>query len=361
MTTGNKGDWSEVYTFLKILDDRKLFFADKDLNFIENQSYPVIGIIREEAKTETKYYELIDEDQIAVSNLKNESLGFVDSSKIKSYIRLILETLSKKRLGRAFSVPNTENLLSDLKCTQIKAGSKDKADITVRVKEIGSPMENDLGFSIKSMLGGAATLINSSGATNFIYKISNFSGNVDEINSIETSSKIKDRITAIKNAGGEIVFDSLSNKKFENNLTKIDSNFTYILAAALENYFEGKGNKISELPLLLEKDENLKNKYHFDASYFEFKIKLFLRAAALGMVPNKEWDGLNKATGGCLIVKQNGEVACYRMFDFDALQEYLFRNTKFDTPSSTRHKFGTIYEKDGDLFINLNLQIRFLK
>jgi len=45
----------------------------------------------------------------------------------------------------------------------------------------------------------------------------------------------------------------------------------------------------------------------------------------------------------------------------DAFQNYLFKNTKFETPSTTRHGFGEIYQKDGGLFINLNLQIRFLK
>lgn len=35
MIMGNKGEWSEFYTFLKVLDERKLFFADADLNKIE--------------------------------------------------------------------------------------------------------------------------------------------------------------------------------------------------------------------------------------------------------------------------------------------------------------------------------------
>jgi DNA (cytosine-5)-methyltransferase 1 len=41
-------------------------------------------------------------------------------------------------------------------------------------------------------------------------------------------------------------------------------------------------------------------------------------------------------------------------------KEYLYQNIKFDTPSSTRHHFGSIYEKYGKQFINLNIQLRFL-
>lgn len=55
MITGNKGEWSEFYTFLKVLDERKLFFADADLNKIEDKYYPVINIVREEATSTKKF------------------------------------------------------------------------------------------------------------------------------------------------------------------------------------------------------------------------------------------------------------------------------------------------------------------
>ena len=39
----------------------------------------------------------------------------------------------------------------------------------------------------------------------------------------------------------------------------------------------------------------------------------------------------------------------------------ILNNTKLETASSTRHGFGEIYEESGHLYINLNLQIRFIK
>ncbi|NLB89535.1 MAG: HpaII family restriction endonuclease, partial [Syntrophomonadaceae bacterium] len=40
MITGNKGEWSEVYTFFKLLSDGRLYAADADLNKIEDIYYP---------------------------------------------------------------------------------------------------------------------------------------------------------------------------------------------------------------------------------------------------------------------------------------------------------------------------------
>lgn len=359
MITGNKGEWSEFYTFLKVLDERKLFFADADLNKIEDKYYPVVNIIREEARETKKIYNFLDKQKVEIKNFDGSVTGIIDTSKLKSSIQRILEKM--KSSSSTFSVEGAEELMNDLKCTQIKAGNSDKADIILTVKEQTSPMSVEMGFSIKSMLGGAATLLNASGSTNFIYKITGLKGDIEKINAIDTRSKVRDRIKAIEEAGGKITFDSLSSERLKNNLKKIDVVFSEILAAALKNFYEGKGNTIAENCEFLTNNEELKKKYDLDENDFKFKIKSFLRAVALGMVPNKTWDGLNSAHGGYLIVKEDGEVVCYHLYNLDAFQDYLFKNTKFDTPSTGRHGFGEIYEKDGNLYINLNLQIRFLK
>lgn len=45
----------------------------------------------------------------------------------------------------------------------------------------------------------------------------------------------------------------------------------------------------------------------------------------------------------------------------DIVIGYLFNNTKFDTPSTTRHEFGEVYKVKDSYLIKLNLQIRFTK
>jgi len=50
------------------------------------------------------------------------------------------------------------------------------------------------GFSIKSDLGNAPTLLNASGATNFVYEVEGLTADdIAEINSINTRTKIIDR------------------------------------------------------------------------------------------------------------------------------------------------------------------------
>ena len=75
----------------------------------------------------------------------------------------------------------------------------------------------------------------------------------------------------------------------------------------------------------------------------------------------KVWSGQYDATGGCLVVKDNGEVLCYHIYNRNEFEDYLLNNVKLDTASSSRHEFGKIYEEEENLFFKLNLQIRFLK
>ena len=95
-------------------------------------------------------------------------------------------------------------------------------------------------------------------------------------------------------------------------------------------------------------------------AFYEYKIKRFLTDVALGMMPSKVWSGQYDATGGYLVVKENGDVLCYHIYNRNQFEDYLYENTKLETASSTRHEFGTIYKTEkGLLRFKLNLQIRF--
>lgn len=66
------------------------------------------------------------------------------------------------------------------------------------------------------------------------------------------------------------------------------------------------------------------------------------------------------ALGGYIVVKEDGEIVCYHFFDRNLLEDYLFFNTCFDTPSTERHEFGQLYFENGSCFLKLNLQVRFM-
>lgn len=124
--------------------------------------------------------------------------------------------------------------------------------------------------------------------------------------------------------------------------------FFKIIIELIENLTENI-NKINPL--------NYDNQ--FAHTFYDYKVKRFLTDVALGMTPSKVWTGELDATGGYLVVKENGEVLCYHIYNRNEFEDYLFTNTKLETASSTRHEFGKIYKENGQYYFKLNLQIRF--
>ena len=127
------------------------------------------------------------------------------------------------------------------------------------------------------------------------------------------------------------------------------------------NFYTSNSSKIIDLISKVEED----NPLNFDISdrhkFYTYKTKRLLTDIALGMMPSKVWSGEYDATGGYLIVKEDGDILCYHIYNKNEFENYLINNTKLDTASSTRHDFGCIYEENGELFFKLNLQIRFIK
>jgi hypothetical protein len=193
----------------------------------------------------------------------------------------------------------------------------------------------------------------------FIFKVHNFD-HKEYLNSIETcTNKIQNRISAILQKGGSLEFVKLENSIFQNNLVLIDSLLPEILAEMVLAFYTSKSSSVVDLVNVVK--ETNPNQYNtaFAHSFYEYKVKKFLTEAALGMTPAKVWTGIYDATGGYLVVKEDGDVLCYHIYHRNQFEDYLFANTKFETASSTRHEFGSIYESDGKHFINLNLQVRF--
>lgn len=47
--SGNKGEWSEIYTLFKLLGEGRVHAGDADMNMMDLY-YPIVNIIREESK-----------------------------------------------------------------------------------------------------------------------------------------------------------------------------------------------------------------------------------------------------------------------------------------------------------------------
>lgn len=262
----------------------------------------------------------------------------------------------------SFSIPEIEEFMTAVNCHTLKAKSTSKTDIRIVIHDREINQTAELGFSIKSQLGGEATLLNAGKTTNFIYQLNSFNPTqeeIEEINNISTSKKIKDRIVAITGKGGNLTFTTLEQNIFKNNLVLIDSLLPNILAEIIKTFFTSNLSTTVELTANINRTNPLNYDTQFAHTFYEYKIKRFLTDVALGMTPSKVWTGIYDATGGYLIVKDTGEVLCYHIYNRNQFENYLFANTKLETASSTRHDFGRIYEDNGMYYFKLNLQIRF--
>lgn len=211
------------------------------------------------------------------------------------------------------------------------------------------------GFLIrKDIWGGAKT-------TNFIYEVKSFKGSVSEVNAIRTRAQIRDRVKKISESGGVFEYVGVSNKQFNSNMKMIDTALPEFIAQMLLDFFSNARRTVADLTKELSENEKMKQRFALSLTDYEYKIKNLLDASALGMVPSKSWDGFSKAHGGYIIVKENGDVVCYHLYNRDEFRSYLYENTKFDTPSTSKYEYGELYEENGRLFFKLNLQIRFLK
>jgi len=358
MLAGNKGEWSEVYTLLKVIADKQLFAGDSNLNKIESLIFPIIKVLRDESNGTFEFS--YNKDLVIVKN-NNEEIR-ISVNEFQKQAHFLLSKL-KEKTSATFSIPEIEKFINSFNSHSLKAKSSVKSDIKIVIHDQRTSTNPELGFSIKSQLGGASTLLNAGKTTNFIYKLNkvNFTTKqITQINAIDTRSKIKDRIEKIKELKGKLQFYKPESSVFENNLILIDSSLPNIISEILVLFFTSNLSKISDLVSEISEKNPLGYNLENNHPFYSYKIKRFLTDIALGMMPSKVWTGELDATGGYLVVKDDGEILCYHIYNRNEFEDYLFTNTKLETASSTRHEFGIVYEENRQLCFNLNLQIRFL-
>ena len=91
MMNGNKGEWSELYTLLKLAADGKLYAADGNINKIENIYYDILQIIRKQKDDNWKY---IRNGKIKiVSEKTGEIVDEISISEFKTNAELLLEAI----------------------------------------------------------------------------------------------------------------------------------------------------------------------------------------------------------------------------------------------------------------------------
>jgi len=362
--TKNKGEWSEFYAFLKLLQDKKLTAAKANLDPIKDTYYPVLEILRD-TKTVKRRYELLETGNIKVTideGLLSNDFE-VDLEFIQDSVKAVFEGISNSK-GASFEIAQSDKIISHLSCGGIKAKSSKKGDITLVIHDSITQQRNIVDFSIKSYAGAAPTLLNASGATRFRYEAKGFTGNENDINLINPrTSKVQARLSKLFQLSDEVTFDKMLNANFTKNLVKLDSLMPFFISEYLRYYYLGKGSSLEILTEYVTNSSRVKSIVPFPISKedLKYKLKQLLLNVALGLVPSKEWDGFLKADGGYIIVKETGDIVCFHIYNTAELGEYLFNNTRFDTGSTKKHKFATLLKEGDKWFFDLNIQISFKK
>lgn len=351
--SGNKGEWSELYAFMKLLSQGRVYAANEKVERLSDVFYPILKIVREEQKGEVIDY-VIAEDNVNIE-IQSETILSVSRKELEENANLLLKEIVTH--SGSFELEEVAKFVNGIRVTKIKAPSSDTTDISMQIQDTHTNYVRDVGFSIKSEVGNAPTLLNAGQTTNFIYKVTGItSEQAQQINAIDTKTKIKDRMKQIKELGGSVQYVDMNHQGFKRNLIMVDSSMPQIIGNMLLYYYEEEVKDCDKLVKIAGQRDPLG---YGDSMMYEYKFKKFLCSCALGMKPAKKWDGLDEANGGYIIVKADGEILAYHIYNRNFFEQYLLDNTVLERASTSRHEYMSLYEQEGEMFIKLNLQVRF--
>ncbi|MGH1339382.1 MAG: HpaII family restriction endonuclease [Aureispira sp.] len=357
MDKKNKGEWTELLVFVKLLVEQKLHLSDANLKAKED----VFFLNKVTTRNLDLDFFLTDEYVIQSVNKKTGTEKAINIAELLSTITL--EELTKliiKNKG-TFSIPAFKAIQDKLGFEIIKGGnSQQKSDIVLDVENDVIRKENE-GFGIKSYLGAKPTLLNASGNTNFIFRVDGLERkHLDQINSIKTRTKLKDRIQKIEDLGGTLVYLGADRETMEYNLALSDSAMPIIIGDVLIEFYKHRISKLSDIVDSIHKKGALQKKINYkDENFLKVKLKRLLVNILLGFFAGNKWDGKNLANG-TIIMKKTGDCVGFHVVQIEELKDYLYNEIRLETPSTTRHRFGQLYlEKDKKLYFKLNLQLRF--
>jgi type II restriction enzyme len=348
MNSANRGEWSELYAIGYLLLNGGGFGADENARRDTSIFYKVLQVVDNPSGGLETIYTLenseiqVTKDGIGIVTIKKENLA--------PSLDAFFKALVQESGSRAFSLPSGDALLKLLMRDRLSSSSSNIEDLHLILEDIETKIATTRrSFNIKSEIGSPATIFNASGSTNLTFKIL---GN-PKPESFPSASPVKTNLHALVDKGYSLEFVEYDNSTFHQSLENIDSKLPDFLAELMLSYYLSSTTNLASLCHSTWSDEKQGNTLQIS------KIKKFLSAASMGLRANKIWSGYPEDFGGLLLVKENGDVLFYYLYNLQKFEDYLFKHLRFETPSASRHGFGQVYEYKGEARIKLNLQIRF--
>lgn len=363
----NKGEWSEAYAFLRILGTGKLTYAHSERKSA-SQANPVLKIVGKAGSSDEIAYLLsnaLSPDYASEGVVKiRQGSGAVSleipAREFDAMADILLTNIKRgSTSGKgSFRVPEVESFLRKIKFKGSPSG--EKKDLHLRIHDFVSQRHHEVTFSIKSYLGADPSLFNASGTnTNLRYQIDGPFTETDAV-LVGAMQNFKDKFEYISQLGAKPVFNAFVSPRFEANLNLIDSDLKKILPAMVLLKYRGEGSKLQELTQKVTHLDPLGNNKVGSSSfnYYEVKVKKMLVDMATGMTADTEWTGTSLVWGGMIVVDQTGEILSQHMHNINEFRDYLYRTSRFDTPSTKRAGNKKPYPFGKGFAIDLGVLIR---
>lgn len=342
-----KKEWSELYAFFRLLTNGEV------------SGQPIAMIQREEHDGPRQYY--IEKEEIRI---ESENFQKVVSRKdFEEVSILILKAIKASSENEVSSPDGVEEFLDKLAIFNLEAQTNDRTDLSVAFRH---PDTHLCGFSIRSRLSKMNPLLDGGRTANLKFEQTGVKfavPTVNKVNALNTPDEVADRMMLIERLGGVLKYSDVADRVFRSNLSMIDLHFPRLLAEMLRIMHVDGITRVNELTEIIKKSNPLKIKEELiqKHGFYEFKMKQFLSALALGMRPAKIYNGTDSAVEGIIMVDGRGDLSCYHKADKEEFENFLFNNTRFEKGPTEKDKYGFLERENGVWYFKLNAKIGFTK
>lgn len=263
-----------------------------------------------------------------------------------------------------FSVPSVSYLIKKYCLGTGKSKSSLKQDLELILIDPDGQNVPIQGFSIKSFVGGDPTLFNTSKAARFKFRLDGAKSNeaikiADDIARNKPKSWVQSLFQRLNSINAFTQTVEVPDPRFERNLELLDANMPSVIGfTLLQAYCSGEMSVKKSLNKVILSDPL---GYGGDAeTFYTYRVKHFLRAAALGFSSSKPWNGKEGADGGMIFIDKKWNFTCMMSSRKD-FENYLLATTRFESPSSsvTKHGgYGKVTKEWHGTYVDILLQVR---
>ena len=333
------GEWSEVYALARLLTGE---VKGATLRGSVKISSAQVQHSISEAPIEYR----VSKDTISV--IKDSSTAQKIERKQVSEIATLLLADIREKSTRTFMSKSGDALVTALGFKGASAVFRDD----VKVRFDGAKSIAWSGLSVKSFLGARPTLLNASPATNFVYKLSGSPRALKQVSNLRLLT-MRPLFKFFTENSIVLNFVSMDSETFRQSLISFSPKLVELVATLLSQAAFQRRKPLKEVWI------GAKGSGPDGAYDVAPELLNFLGAVGLGLQPATLWESRRLGFGGFLIVNANGGVELLNEAGMEALGARLFQELRFEWGSRKRHKFGIPYQEGGEVYLKLNLQLRY--